>query len=611
MGVVHKLQEDIRDFIIAQKKSFPKISCRKLSDIVYDKFSIIVSKSSISSVLKSANLNSPIGRHSLSVDELAAVNKQAPKKFKIPQQKKTQLFGNKKDDALALSDEKINLKVKKPESSAALVSENPGVRFSADGTRESLRNEMSNLSDKKLSNGVSSLKENQGVYVQNAGVVFLKAVEWNLTGVSILGKFFKDELNGRLDINFDKLADLAILSKTFDINETGKFKAGWPKELDSYFWFNDRDDVHLYPDALAAAENSSDCGIKLLLELEIFLQEVSCYKISYGDGQSFYINAKNRNVHCGIVQSGGSISLANALKTVDLEFIRNVHSAICCYSTMNPSIETFSESFFAVWKNQSESGAKEITLLDANNVELVKYSQISAKLKTGVLAVWSWEKVLPGVADFLKANQEVVSLKILNQTYFYKECLADKVFSYSGGKLKSFLHVIAISDSPTDDPFVVLLTNVGADQEAVKLVVYDFLLTWLGCEESKLKSSGNNEKNSMVSLTKTSLAQMQVGQAASLFESIKVFRQILRTVSQQYFFDLQRSDGGEDRIAEQIYGLSGHLFKEKRICRLIFVISEQDAVFLALKRAIQHFNDLGVFDSSGCRIILQTDSASG
>lgn len=610
MGVVHKLQDAIRDFIITQKKSFPKISCRKLSDIVYDKFSIIVSKSSISSVLKSANLNSPIGRHSLSIEELAAVNKQAPKKFKIPQQKKTQLFCNKKDDALALPDEKINLIVKKPESSAALVSENPGGRFSSEGTRESLKSEMSNLPENKLFDSASQLKENHGVFVQNAGLVFLKAVEWNLTDESILGKFLKYELGGRFNINLDQLADLAILSDTFDINQVRKFAGAWTKELESYFWFNNRESVHLYPDVLAAAENISDCGMKLLLELEIFLKEVSYYKIAYGDGQNFYINAKNRNVHCEIVQSDGSISLANAIKTVDLEFIRNVHSAICCYSTMNPNIETFSESFFTVWKNQSESGTKEIILLDANNVELVKYSQISAKLKTGILAVLSWEKILPGVTDFLKANQTLASLKILNQTYFYKECLFDKVFLRQMRKPESFPHVIAISCSPTDDPFVVLLANVGADQEAVKSVVYDFLLTWLGCEESRLQTLDNNEKKSMVSLTKISLEQMQMGQASSLFESIKVFRKILRSVSQQYFFDLQSSYGSEYRIVEQIYGLSGHLYKEKRICRLVFVISEKNAVFLALKRAIQRFNDLGIFDSAGCRIILQIDSAS-
>ena len=113
----------------------------------------------------------------------------------------------------------------------------------------------------------------------------------------------------------------------------------------------------------------------------------------------------------------------------------------------------------------------------------------------------------------------------------------------------------------------------------------------------------------MVALAKKSLEQMQMGQAGLLFESIKVYRYILRSVSQQYFFDLLGSEGSENRIVEQIYGLSGLLSKDDRICRLFFDISEQDAAFLPLKRAIQRFNEVGVFDTAGSRIILQAGSA--
>lgn len=610
MGVVHKLQDDIRDFIIAQKESFPKISCRKLSDIVYANFSIVVSKSSISSVLKSAKLNSPIGRHSLSAEELAAVNKQSTKKFKIPQQKKTQLFGNKKEGALVSSIEKINLKVKKSESSAASISKNTSASLSSKEKIDFSKKGMSNLQDKKLFDGRLQIKENQGIFVQNAGVVFLKAVEWNLAGLSILGKVLKDELGGRFDINFDMLADLIILSKTFDINDIRKFYAGWKKELDSFFWFKDRDDVHLYLDALAAAENINDCGIKLLLELEIFLQEVACYKIVCGNGRKLYINAKNRNVHCDNVQSEESISLANAMKTIDLEYIRNVHSTIGYYSTISIPLEILSESFFAFLKNQSEPNIKEIMLMNVDSVEIVKYSQLFFKHKKGVLAIRSWEKSLPQIADLLKSNQGRKSLKILDETYFYKECFNDKTFAHQQGMSGIFSQAIAISRSPTENPFVALLTNVSTDEMVVKKVVYDFLLTWVSFEENKLYAVGNREKMSMVSLAKTSLKQVRIGQLSSLLESISAFRQILRTISQQYFFDLQGSGSGEDQIIEQIHGLSGQLFQEDRICRLSFVISEQDPAFLTLKRAIHRFNDLGVFDFVGCRIILQTSSNS-
>lgn len=610
MGVVHKLQDDIRDFIIKQKKAFPKISCRKLSDIVYDKFSIVVSKSSIGVVLKAANLNSPIGRHSLSVDEIAEVNKQATKKFQIPQQKKKQLFGKKIDSAAVLSDEKTNLKTKKSARLPFSIPQNAGVSFSSEGTNNSLDQKMSHLAEGNLHASLAPFKENQGILLEKAGIVFLKAVEWNLTDVSILGKVLKDEVKGRFDINFDKLADLLVLSKIFNIDDMKEFNSQWTKEQDSFFWFKDREDVYLSQSVLAAAKKINDCGMKLFLELEILLQEVVYYKITCADGRILYINAKSRNVHCENVQSDASISLVNALRTVDLEFIRNVHSAVCCYSSRNTPVEILSGHFFNSLNNQSESCIKEISLLNVDNVELVKYSQDLSKHKTGVLVVWTWEKNMSLMKDFLKENQEIKSLKILNETYFYRECFGDKVFSQRTGKFENFPGMIAVSLSSTEKPFVVLLTNVDADQEAVKNVVYDFLLTWLGSEKSKPYSFSNNEKKSMVLLAKESLNKIQVEKLSSLFDSVRAFRQILRSVSQQYFFDVLGLDGGDDQIVEHIYGLSGYLFKEDRICRIFFVISEQDAAFLPLKRAIQRFNSMNIFDSAGCRILLQAGSAS-
>ena len=52
MGVVHKLRDDVVDFILAQKKERPDISVRKLSAVVLKEFQVVVSKSSVSSVLK-------------------------------------------------------------------------------------------------------------------------------------------------------------------------------------------------------------------------------------------------------------------------------------------------------------------------------------------------------------------------------------------------------------------------------------------------------------------------------------------------------------------------------------------------------------------------------
>ena len=62
MGVVYKIKEDIRDFIINEKRANPQLSCRLLVDYVYKTFDITLSKSSINNLLKKTNLSSPVGR---------------------------------------------------------------------------------------------------------------------------------------------------------------------------------------------------------------------------------------------------------------------------------------------------------------------------------------------------------------------------------------------------------------------------------------------------------------------------------------------------------------------------------------------------------------------
>ena len=57
MGVVHKLTDEVIAFIVQQKQSNPKISCRSLAQITSSKFQMDVSKSSINTILKNSNLS--------------------------------------------------------------------------------------------------------------------------------------------------------------------------------------------------------------------------------------------------------------------------------------------------------------------------------------------------------------------------------------------------------------------------------------------------------------------------------------------------------------------------------------------------------------------------
>ncbi|MDD5595377.1 MAG: hypothetical protein PHY94_03920 [Candidatus Omnitrophica bacterium] len=62
MGITHKLKPEIRDFILDAQKNNLKLSCRGIASLVFEKFQIQISKSSINTLIKNSGLSMPVGR---------------------------------------------------------------------------------------------------------------------------------------------------------------------------------------------------------------------------------------------------------------------------------------------------------------------------------------------------------------------------------------------------------------------------------------------------------------------------------------------------------------------------------------------------------------------
>jgi hypothetical protein len=92
MGVVHKLKQEVIDFIVRAKREEPRMSVRGLADLAGRKFQIEISKSSISNVLKNNSLSSPVGRPARPKKE---------KIFMIPAGAKERIRGEMKKIGLA------------------------------------------------------------------------------------------------------------------------------------------------------------------------------------------------------------------------------------------------------------------------------------------------------------------------------------------------------------------------------------------------------------------------------------------------------------------------------------------------------------------------------
>ncbi|MFT5169995.1 MAG: transposase, partial [Candidatus Omnitrophota bacterium] len=83
MGVVHKLSQEVIDYIVQSKQDEASLSCRKIAALVDAKFNLHVSKSSVSTILKKENLSSTVGRRSKT--------EMGEAQFKIPNSKKEQM----------------------------------------------------------------------------------------------------------------------------------------------------------------------------------------------------------------------------------------------------------------------------------------------------------------------------------------------------------------------------------------------------------------------------------------------------------------------------------------------------------------------------------------
>jgi len=259
MGVIHKFSQEVVDFVLQQKKDNSYLGCRRLADLTTEKFQIKVSKSSVNNILKLAELSNPVGR---------PYEGKQPKKFKIPQSKKKELFENL--PKVGLSEKKTSLSkknfapskkpapqkeiekekivpepkvlipkkeeevtdkdvvVKKPKDVALPLMEDPiekaekqrrALKESSEKEKKSVIQEAvykegHGISEEEFLKKTEKFREDESNKKKNlidgAGCVFLKAAQWEMSRKSALGNIFKKHLKISTPENFDELCNCLI-----------------------------------------------------------------------------------------------------------------------------------------------------------------------------------------------------------------------------------------------------------------------------------------------------------------------------------------------------------------------------------------------------------------
>jgi len=77
MGVVYKITEEVKRYIIATKKKNPNLSVRKIALISSKKFNRSISKSTVNNIIKGAKLSAPVGRHRIRREAISSLSPKA------------------------------------------------------------------------------------------------------------------------------------------------------------------------------------------------------------------------------------------------------------------------------------------------------------------------------------------------------------------------------------------------------------------------------------------------------------------------------------------------------------------------------------------------------
>src|SRR3989338_4577961 len=222
MGVTHKLSKEVINSIIKQKIDVPDISCRQLASLISNKYQIHISKSSINSVLKNAQLSSSVGRRPSTLQK---------ESFHIPQQTKLSLkknmaelgFGNlieEEEKSSESQDPKIFLLPDPLEKSEALASSalSEG-QSSALQEGNELLDQPSAAQDfiEKVNKIRLRQEANKGPLYEGMGCIFLKAAEWELANASILGGLFRKYVQVTRPDNFEDMIEGLLYLHFLDV----------------------------------------------------------------------------------------------------------------------------------------------------------------------------------------------------------------------------------------------------------------------------------------------------------------------------------------------------------------------------------------------------------
>ncbi len=633
MGVTYKLKKEIVDFLVNEKKANPQLGCRNLVNIVEQKFQIKISKSSINSIIKEAQLSSSVGRKPLFVDR-----KQS--KFKIPDDKKSQLFPlSKRHEVLIVPKPLLNNAPAflLPQTDDSLLIELPSVKQNSQSPCPPICDSTGRRADSvdetngRLGVGKEKInqpphrqastmaarsldeisKNDKGILHDAIGCFFLKAAEWELGKTPILGKMLAKHIVSGSAPDIDMMSDLLLFLSMFGINQLEEIE----KYQGSGLWaIHGLKQAIEYSKIVQYIENINDLrnlALRMSNEIPQIFFEGKYIKIFLEDKSEIILDPQYKSLWKDEVQSFYSASLQKVILDITKKIITNFQSVIL----HNVSEQTkFLAPFYnmvAAFEHIPGKKIVKVVLFDENDLDIAEFTAIPIKKRFFIAGGCMrqkeiqdlyneklhfepfWNNIKEKALEF--CEQEVVFKKTM---LFPDEILLRAIFFREGGSKDSIPSVV--------------MTNIPKVDKSAQEIIMEFLKRWPAFLDKQSTFGEIFDKNFYENTKigshfyedslKEQGKSFLTGEIPSIWDNIHVVLCALNRHCQRHFFPPEYSRQDISVMKSRFYQLPGYLVRGEHFLSISLKLSEDYVYKQDLEFAIKRLNEREILDPTGLRL---------
>lgn len=488
MGVTYKLETKVKDFILEEKKKNPALSCRKLSDLILDKFQIKVSKSSVNFVVKEAGLSMPVGRRQKK--RIGGLNPEAKLEMKVNLELTAQtLFLEKLPEAPAeeiappaeapkLPEEITELPVEKQVEEPVVEETIP---LPADKPVEAVQEapipipvEQTNITpvDKPVEKLEPIESPDPEIQIEEpsempcSGAILLKAADYLTGGIYYITEAIKSRLNSQAPELFAKTEHLLYGQLKQDSSLWGltnrKFS---PDEISSY---------------LAGIQSVAALSSDIFRVLSAVFQEVRYITVTLTDNSVFYLDAKFHTVwSTPSIPYDFSSTIYNTKSYINKCFQEDSPAILFMAPGYDyPTVELFN---FILSQDQGGARVSRVTLCGNKFEELETINLEKEKKRFFVFGLWPWQFV-----EYRKVNKigefKPFHFVALNKDYYIAEIeielfqpITSQTVTLKGSALKTSL---------AEKTRLLILSNLNSEEVKLEDLVNIYLSRWPNLEEA-------------------------------------------------------------------------------------------------------------------------------